>query len=191
MKEALNGGSGAVDHSIAQRGTRLLGHVCGALIATMAVLMSIQVIGRFVFQHPPEWTEELARVAFVYATFLGGALAVSRGAHLGIDILADALPPRASAILELAWRLLAAVVLVLIIWHGYRLVDRLSTQPLSSVPLSKGWMFAGVPIGCALMLVYEVQRIRIVIRSLRQGRDLPGPGTRVATLSDQDPDRSA
>ena len=57
----------------------------------MAVLMSIQVIGRFVFQHPPEWTEELARVAFVYATFLGGALAVSRGAHLGIDILADAL----------------------------------------------------------------------------------------------------
>ena len=92
-----------------QKGTRLLGYVCGALIAAMAVLMSIQVIGRFVFQHPPEWTEELARVAFVYATFLGGALAVSRGAHLGIDILADALPPRASAILDVLWRLLACV----------------------------------------------------------------------------------
>lgn len=174
-----------------QKGTQLLGYVCGALIAAMAVLMSIQVIGRFVFQHPPEWTEELARVAFVYATFLGGALAVSRGAHLGIDILADVLPPRASAILDVLWRLLACILLLLIIWHGYRLVDRLSTQPLSSIPLSKGWMFAGVPIGCALMLAYEVQRIATQVRALRRGEGFEGYATRIDRLSDSDSDRSA
>ena len=57
-------------------GSVILGYFCAALIAVMAIMMAIQVIGRYALQNPPDWTEELARVFFVYATFFGAALAV-------------------------------------------------------------------------------------------------------------------
>ena len=155
----------------------------------MVVLLSIQVIGRFVFRNPPDWTEELARVAFVYVTFFGGALAVRRGAHLGIDVFAEMLPPRVATTIELAWRAIACVLLGLIIWYGYWLVERLSSQPLTSVPLSKGWMFAGVPAGCGLMLIYEFGRISTDIRDLKTGDRHDRPGSRIDALSSEDGER--
>ncbi|MGE0502292.1 MAG: TRAP transporter small permease [Rhizobiaceae bacterium] len=151
--------------------TRVLGYICAGLIAFMAFAMSVQVIGRYAVHNPPDWTEELARVAFLYATFLGAALAVARRAHLGIDLVANALPVRARAAFQISWRLLACACLAVIAYQGYFLVQRLSGQPLTSVPISKGFMFAAVPVGCALVLVYELGRILTEIRVLRTGVD--------------------
>jgi TRAP-type C4-dicarboxylate transport system permease small subunit len=37
---------------------------------------------------------------------------------------------------------------------------------MTSVPISKAFMFAAVPVGCALMLIYELARIRNWVREL-------------------------
>jgi len=154
--------------------TRLLSYVCAALVAFMVFAMSVQVIGRYALHNPPGWTEELARVAFVYATFLGAALAVARRAHLGIDLVANALPVRLRAGFQIVWRLIACTVLGIIAYQGYFLVERLSSQPLTSVPISKGFMFAGVPIGCAMMLLYELGRLVREMRIFSTGVDPDG-----------------
>lgn len=151
--------------------TRLLGYLCAALVAFMAFAMSVQVIARYALHNPPDWTEELARVAFVYATFVGAALAVQRRAHLGVDLFGPALSIRGRALLQMFWRLLACVALGVITWYGYKMSMRLSSQPLTSVPISKGFAFAGVPVGCALMLVYELGRIAHEARKYLSGVD--------------------
>jgi len=158
--------------------TRLLGYLCAGLVAIMAILMAIQVIGRYALHNPPGWTEELARVAFVYATFLGAALAVARRAHLGIDLLSGLLSVRGHAALQIAWRLVACAVLAVAVYQGNLLVQRLSGQPLTSVPISKGFMFAAVPVGCAVVLIYELGRIVREARNIVSGTDGgDGPGT--------------
>jgi TRAP-type C4-dicarboxylate transport system permease small subunit len=46
---------------------------------------------------------------------------------------------------------------------------------MTSVPISKAFMFAAVPAGCALMLAYELLRIRKYLRALaRQLSGVPG-----------------
>lgn len=148
-----------------------LSHVCAALVAFMTFAMSVQVMGRYLLHNPPGWTEELARVAFVYATFLGAALAVARHAHLGIDLVSNALPIRIRAGFQIAWRSIACVLLAIIAYQGYFLVERLSVQPLTSVPISKGFMFAGVPVGCAIMLLFEIGRLAREVRTVATGVD--------------------
>lgn len=155
-------------------GSVILGYFCAALIAVMAIMMAIQVIGRYALQNPPDWTEELARVFFVYATFFGAALAVVRKAHLGIDVFARLLPLRARILFDIGWRLLACVILIIIVYQGYFFVERLSSQPLSAVPISKGYMFAGVPLGCVFILFYEILRIRYQAHYLKTGEDPKG-----------------
>ena len=44
-----------------------------------------QVFTRFVLKNPSSWTEELAIFLLIWVSLLGAAVALNRGAHLGID----------------------------------------------------------------------------------------------------------
>ena len=101
MTDQVNRDMNVVNANYRGPGTRVLEYVCAALLAAMAILLIIQVFSRYALQNPPDWTEELARTVFVYATFVGGALAIARNAHLKIDSLVLLMPqplhgPRAS-----------------------------------------------------------------------------------------------
>lgn len=146
--------------------TRGLEGLCALLLAIMVVLLFIQVVGRYVFEDPPDWTEELARAVFIYLTFIGGALAIVRNAHLRIESLHERLAPRAKMALDIALVSVGIVFLVATLYYSIGLLTRLAHQPMTSVPISKAFMFAAVPIGCALMLVYELLRVRNYVRAL-------------------------
>jgi TRAP-type C4-dicarboxylate transport system permease small subunit len=136
----------------------------------MVVLLSIQVVGRYVFANPPDWTEELARMTFIYLTFVGGALAIVRNAHLRIDSLHSRLSPRSKTALDIALAMVGVIFLAVTVYYSIGLLSRLSHQPMTAVPISKAFMFAAVPVGCALMLVYELLRIRDYLRALASHR---------------------
>jgi len=153
--------------------TRGLEGLCALMLAAMVVLLFIQVVGRYGFENPPDWTEELARMVFIYLTFVGGALAIVRNAHLRIESFHDRLSQRAKTTLDIALTLVGVIFLVVTLYYSMGLLGRLSHQPMSSVPISKAFMFAAVPVGCALMLVYELLRIRNYVRVLSRLRDKP------------------
>jgi TRAP-type C4-dicarboxylate transport system permease small subunit len=146
--------------------TRGLEQLCALLVAVMVVLLSIQVVGRYVFANPPDWTEELARMTFIYLTFVGGALAIVRNAHLRIESLHERLSPRSKTMLDIALAMVGVIFLGVTVYYSIGLLGRLSHQPMTAVPISKAFMFAAVPVGCALMLVYELLRIRGYLREL-------------------------
>jgi len=154
--------------------TRGLEGLCALLVAAMVVLLFIQVVGRYGFDNPPDWTEELARMTFIYLTFVGGALAIVRNAHLRIESFHSRLSPRSKMALDIVLAMIGVSFLAVTLYYSVGLLARLSHQPMSSVPISKAFMFAAVPVGCALMLVYELLRIRNYVRALsRQSRDRP------------------
>lgn len=151
-------------------GVRWLEYACAFLLAVMVVMLSIQVIGRYALHNPPEWTEELGRTAFVYATFIGAALALARNAHLRIDAVLKLLPAPAQAWLQVLIHLISITFLGFVLYQSTIMLPSLSFQPLTALPfLSKAWFFAGVPIGCGLMLVYEVMHLWTFLRTMRQG----------------------
>lgn len=148
-------------------GTRLLEYICAALMALMVLFLFTQVVTRYALSDPPDWTEELARTVFLYATFVGGALAVARNMHLKIDSAVKLLPSRAQAWTRLSTNIIAIVFLGFVLYHSAIMLPKLAFQPLTSLPfLSKAWFFAAVPIGCTLMLLYELQHAWVEIRGL-------------------------
>jgi TRAP-type C4-dicarboxylate transport system permease small subunit len=146
--------------------TRGLEGLCALLLAVMVALLSIQVVGRYAFADPPDWTEELARMVFIYLTFVGGALAVARNANLRIDSMRERLAPRSRMMLDIGLAFVGVIFLAVTLYYSVGLLARLSHQPMTSVPISKAFMFAAVPVGCALMLIYELARIRNWVREL-------------------------
>ena len=62
-------------------------------MAAMVVVVSLQVLLRYAFNTSLDWSEDVARLLFVWSIFLAIPLGVKQGAHIGIELLVVQLPP--------------------------------------------------------------------------------------------------
>ena len=136
------------------RGTEVL---LAALGMTMAAVVAVQVVGRYLFNHSLFWSEEVARYLLVWLTFLGAAAAYYRHAHPGIDVLSAWLGPRWRRVKALAVHLVCLAFFAVMIWQGAIFSDfvRLQISPALSLPM---WLVvlvipvAGVILACHCLL---------------------------------------
>ncbi|WP_035779147.1 TRAP transporter small permease, partial [Arthrobacter sp. 35/47] len=63
---------------------------CGLLVATLGLIV-LQVVSRYVFNTPFSWTEELARFALLWFTFVSAGFVMARRIHIAVDLLASKL----------------------------------------------------------------------------------------------------
>lgn len=64
-------------------------HVAAVLFFLLTILLTIQVISRYVFNYAFTWTEELANIVYVYIVYLGVSAAVTYRKHLSIDFFLE------------------------------------------------------------------------------------------------------
>ena len=77
---------------------RILKCTIAVCLAVMVVLVFGNVVLRYAFNSGITVSEELSRWLMVWLTFLGAIVALREHAHLGVDTLVRALPPRQARI---------------------------------------------------------------------------------------------
>ncbi len=134
----------------------------GLVIVVMAVLVLDvlwQVFTRLVLKDPSTWTEELAIFMLVWVSLLGAAVALGRGAHLGIDYFVGKLPARAKLATEvLVFLSIAAFSLLVMIVGGVDLVaSNLDLgQESPALRVKMGYVYLAVPISGFFLTLYAV-----------------------------------
>ncbi len=78
-------------------------------LIVMLVLVAIQVIARYGFSAPPQWTEEAARYAMVWAGLLGATVSF----HEKFDPVLIRVRPGYMGVPPLAWRLVRLLAVLL------------------------------------------------------------------------------
>lgn len=138
---------------------RALGAVVDAAIvligATMIVLVFTNVVLR-VFGLDFAWVTELAELLMVWVTFLGGAAAARRGAHMTITEFVDMLGGARRRLADAVINGVAAAVLLLLVYYGANLVRAGWGNELSVLQIPMSFQYLGMPVGCAAMLVFVV-----------------------------------
>ncbi len=125
-----------------------------AFVATMTVVVLLQVIFRYLLMRPLHWSEELARYLFVWISLLGASLSVQKRGHFGMDFFYLMLPARRRRfLLFLTYLLIGAVMLVLLI-YGIVLVQKTAAQRSPAMEISMGWAYACLPVGATLMTIH-------------------------------------
>jgi len=139
---------------------RALGRLVeGALLLLMIVLcvdVFLGVFSRYVLVRTFTWYDEIARLCFVWIIFLGAAVAVRRGAHFRFHLLVDRLGPVATAAAHRLAVIVIAAFGAVLVWQGWKLVELGQFQQTPVMGLSKGWVYAPVPIGGALMVLFAL-----------------------------------
>src|SRR6218665_1102432 len=73
---------------------RLFEHLLVGGLAVMALMVFANVVLRYLFNSGITLTEEVARLIFVWLTFLGSIVALRHGTHLGMDTIVARVPHR-------------------------------------------------------------------------------------------------
>ena len=137
-----------------------------AIGATMITLVFFNVLLR-VFSLDFAWVTELAELMMVWVTFLGGAAAARRGAHMTITEFIDKLQGRRRRVADGVIDVVASVVLALLVVYGISLVRASWGNELSVLQIPMSFQYLGMPVGCAAMLAYVLWDLAQII----QGRD--------------------
>ena len=131
--------------------------VVAILLIIMVLMVTAQVLSRYVFHTSLSHTEELVRYLFVWATFLGIAAAAYRNRHLSIAVSQSFIPSR-----YLKWARWAAATgaflfAITIIFFGVRVVllqfETRQTTAALGMPM---WIIGlAIPV-CSALLVFRL-----------------------------------
>ena len=141
-------------HRFAEGLTAALEYLSMACITAMAFLVIAQVVMRYVFNSPLEWSEEMARLVFISLAFIGIGAAYGRRRHMFIDAIVILLPARAKRVVEVAVVGIATAFLIAaIVISAGSIVDlhRMDvTTPALELPMA--YVYLVIPLGLAALI---------------------------------------
>jgi TRAP-type C4-dicarboxylate transport system permease small subunit len=147
---------------------RLLGDVLDIVVTVLAVMLLVvmfaNVAARVVLNSDIAWNTEFGEFVLLWATFLGGASAARRGAHMRITEFIEAMPPFYTRAVEIATRFGVIALLGFLIWYGITIVQGTMEQEMTVLHWPIGVQYLAMPVGSALALVYVVYETTLLMR---------------------------
>ena len=128
--------------------------LAGTAAAVMVVVVVLEVVARYVFNTSFSFSNELARLLFVWTIFLGVPMALARGRHVGIRLVEALVPAAAARQVFRLTCLTSAAVMLLVLTHAWTAMVDNWDQTLNALPVSMSLFYAPMPIGMALSLFY-------------------------------------
>lgn len=138
--------------------TFILG-ILAILFSIMVLALFYQIIMRFVFHSANSWSEELTRYSFIWMSMLGSAIATRRSRNMDVDFLVNLMPRPVKKINTFVTRGLIIAFLTVLIVYGFNLVNITFKQLSPGLRLPMAYMYASVPIGGILMLLFTIEII--------------------------------
>ena len=97
---------------------RILDAAVGLAFGVMVIAIGLQVVFRYVLNNPLAGSEEMGRLAFVWVTFIGAAVATRDNMHVRIDYFVGRLKPESARTCYLLGHLATACFGLVMVWVG-------------------------------------------------------------------------
>ena len=122
--------------------------------ALMASMIFANVIVHNAFDGDVAWTTELGELLMVWVTFLGGAAATRRGAHMVIGEIVGRLTGSARRSADGAIQLVVLFTLGLLVWHGIGIAQAGQMSQLTVLGWPMSAQYAALPVASAIAMVF-------------------------------------
>lgn len=141
------------------------------VIATLTVIIAVQVIMRYFFKEPTSWVFELSEYAMVLVVFLPLARVEQLKAHIKVDILARRVSQKKINKLNVVVLALSLFYIAIFSWSAIRQARLAYNEQWNSGPFKLGWdqwpiwalMGIGVLLLCLNIAVSLVRQIAEII----------------------------
>ncbi len=113
------------------------------------------------------WSDELARLSFVWCALFGAAAAWSNDGLHRIDLFVRGLSASRHRLAALFSYALIVFVLLYLVNHGWSMTARAMGQTTSTLQISGAWFYVPLPAAAGLMLVTTLGRVSGLVLTKR------------------------
>jgi TRAP-type C4-dicarboxylate transport system permease small subunit len=145
--------------------------LCGVLCFGFSLSVMFDIVTRTI-GHPWLWLQEVTSTLFIYAIFIGAAVATRRNDHLYLTAISEALHGTPRLLVEILIRLVVLGVALCLIWFGYINYIRGfgSFRLPSGTPIAS--LYAVIPLSGILVALFTIEQL---VNGIRNGFDHPEP----------------
>ena len=136
------------------------------LCAVLTVIVLFQVLFRYALHFPLDWAEELAMVLFQWVAFIGAGIAVRHGLHFHLDLLTKCFSKRWQKVTDLMASAAVLIIAYLLVHMGIMMMYTVRFITLPVMHFSKAYVYAAIPFGGALMIVFQIPILVHQIRTI-------------------------
>jgi TRAP-type C4-dicarboxylate transport system permease small subunit len=133
--------------------------VIAILFSLMILITFTQVIFRYLLNSALPWAGEITIFLFIWVIFLGAAITLSKGLHIGVDIFTSFLNKKNKKIILIITNLLIILFCFLIVIGSAPLVIDNFTQRSPALEIRLSYVYAVIPISMASMIWITLMRI--------------------------------
>jgi TRAP-type C4-dicarboxylate transport system permease small subunit len=145
--------------------------LCGLLCFGFSLSVTADIVTRSIGR-PWLWLQEVTSTLFIYAIFIGAAVATRRNDHLYLTAISEAMHGTPRLIVEIIIRIAVLGVAFCLIWFGY--INYLrgfgSFRLPSGTPIAS--LYAAIPLSGALIALFTMEQL---VNGIRNGFDHPEP----------------
>ena len=145
--------------------------LCGVLCFGFSLSVMFDIVTRTI-GHPWLWLQEVTSTLFIYAIFIGAAVATRRNDHLYLTAISEALHGVPRLIVEIIIRLVVLGVAFCLVWFGY--INYLrgfgSFRLPSGTPIAS--LYAAIPLAGVLIGLFTIEQL---VNGITRGFDHPEP----------------
>lgn len=139
-----------------------LEHAATVLFILFFISVLLQVLFRYVFQHPLTWSEEAARYLNMWAVFIGAGIGVNRRDHLRVDLIDKWLiriPTRARFLFYFVITLISSLSMIALLIGSMIMTKTSWGVSLTMIPLPQGVLYLGAVFSSALMTMFFLRQL--------------------------------
>lgn len=129
------------------------------LFVVMLIVLAVQTLSHQGLFSSLVWTEELSKVLFIYAGYLGIVAAIKDNSHVAIDVFYNKLPGKAKTGLYIFNQLLILAALVTVLIMSIPIVQKQMNLQLVTLDISKAYLYVALPILTLLMIYRQIERL--------------------------------
>lgn len=139
-----------------------------AMLGLMAILISYQVIARYVFNTPSSVTEELLRYLLIWLGILGAGYCFMERRHLNLPLVIDALTPRNANHFHVFNALITLIFGILLSWGGYNAITSNAATTTPMLHVSVGALYTVLLITGVLTILSQLAELSQLFRMGRE-----------------------
>lgn len=133
-------------------------------LAIMIILTFANVVLRFVFHKGFAYSEEVARISFIYLVYLGSIVAMKENNHLMVDSLIMKVPMAAKRVIYFLIQGITIWIMALLTQGAWQvsLLNKNNSWVVTHYPVFF-IQFSGVVLGVAFIIICIVNLIKLII----------------------------
>lgn len=138
----------------------------GAVISLLAMIACVvtQVYARFFLASAPSWTEELARIFFIYSVAFGAGIGVRDGAFVRLDLMRNVIGVRRYSMMQGIIHIVIALFALVAGAHSLKFISIGFEEKSPALELNMGYAFMSMTLLLLALAVFCLEQAWLEFR---------------------------